>query len=71
MGIKDIFHASQIREENERLKQILTPEMQDTVKLQTLISELEKMFQDCNQSYRINKTNCKKFKRISAKSVHN
>lgn len=42
MGIKDIFHASQIREENERLKQILTPEMQDAVKLQTLISELEK-----------------------------
>lgn len=42
MGIKDIFHASQIREENERLKQIMTPEMQDAVKLQATIAELQK-----------------------------
>lgn len=42
MSLKDMFNASKIKEENERLKQMLTPEMQDAVKLQSLIDELHK-----------------------------
>lgn len=42
MGLKDILNASKIREENERLKNVLTPEMQDAVNLQALVNELQK-----------------------------
>lgn len=42
MGLKDIFNASKIKEENESLKALLTPEMQDAVKLQEHILSLNK-----------------------------
>ena len=42
MGLKDIFNASKIRQENESLKELLTPEMQDVVKLQERILSLTK-----------------------------
>lgn len=42
MGLKDILNASKIREENDRLKQVMTPEMQDAVNLKAMITELQK-----------------------------
>lgn len=41
MGLKDFFNASKIREENENLKSIMTPEMQDAANLMQRISELQ------------------------------
>lgn len=40
MGLKDIFNASKIREENESLKAMMTPEMQDAAKLQQYIANM-------------------------------
>lgn len=40
MGLKDIFNASKIRAENDKLKIMLTPEMQDALKLHDYIQEL-------------------------------
>ncbi len=42
MGLSDIFNASKIKEENERLKQLMTPEMQEAINLQKHISDLQK-----------------------------
>lgn len=49
MSLLDIFNAGKIKKENERLsfeleesKKLLTPEMQDAVRLKTLIADLEK-----------------------------
>lgn len=44
MGIKDIFNASKIKAENQSLKELLTPEMQDAQKLKERIAELEKKY---------------------------
>lgn len=41
MGLKDIFNASKIKEENESLKELLTPEMQDAARLKSYITELQ------------------------------
>lgn len=41
MGIMDIFNAGKIKKENEGLKELLTPEMQDAATLNTHIIELE------------------------------
>lgn len=41
MGIMDIFNAGKIKKENEGLKELLTPEMQDAAALNTRIIELE------------------------------
>lgn len=41
MGIKDILNASKIKAENENLKSLMTPELQDASNLLTKISELE------------------------------
>lgn len=41
MGIMDIFNAGKIKKENEGLKELLTPEMQDAAALNTHIIELE------------------------------
>ena len=41
MGIMDIFNAGKIKKENEGLKELLTPEMQDTAALNAHIIELE------------------------------
>lgn len=40
MALKDILNASKIKEENENLKSIMTPEMQDAAKLQQHINSL-------------------------------
>lgn len=42
MSIKDIFNASKIREENDNLKKLLTPEMQNAATLSAHINELQK-----------------------------
>lgn len=41
MGLKDILNAGKIRRENEGLKELMTPEMQDAAKLNEKIVELE------------------------------
>lgn len=41
MGLKDIINASKIREENDRLKQVMTPEMQNAVNLQAMTASLQ------------------------------
>ena len=62
MGIMDIFHASKIKKENERLlteledtKKLLTPEMMDACNLEKLIRELQNKENAVNES--INKAN--------------
>lgn len=50
MGIKDIFNASKIKEENERMKSLLTPEMEDAVNLQKHIEALQKTSTDLDNS---------------------
>lgn len=41
MGLKDILNASKIKAENEELHKMLTPEMQDALKLQETIKNLQ------------------------------
>lgn len=41
MSIKDLLNASKIRKENDGLKELLTVDMQDTVKLNAYTAELE------------------------------
>lgn len=57
MGLKDIFNASKIRAENDELKMMLTPEMQDALKLHEYIQELnatcERLTAEC-ESQKIN-----------------
>ncbi len=62
MGIMDIFHASKIKKENERLlteledtKKLLTPEMMDACNLENHIRELQSKENAINQN--INKAN--------------
>lgn len=45
MGLMDIFNASKIRQENDALKELMTPEMQDAAALSMKISELEKRYE--------------------------
>lgn len=40
MGFTDFFHASKIKAENEELKKLMTPEMQEAINIQTHIKEL-------------------------------
>lgn len=41
MGLSDIFNAKKIKEENEHLKQMITPEMQIAINLDNRINELQ------------------------------
>lgn len=41
MGLKDIFNAGKIRKENDGLKELPTPEMQDAARLNEFVAELE------------------------------
>ncbi len=41
MGLKDILNASKIRKENEGLKELMAPEMQDAISLNSYVAELE------------------------------
>lgn len=42
MGIKDIFNASKIKAENDNLKSLMTPELQDASNMMAKIAELQK-----------------------------
>lgn len=50
MGLLDIFHISKIKEENETLKQLMTPELQDAANLTAHIHELQKQEESLNKS---------------------
>lgn len=50
MALKDIFNASKIKEENENLKSIMTPEMQDAANLQQHILKLHQEEQRLNSN---------------------
>lgn len=41
MGLKDILNASKIRKENDSLKEVLTPELQDAANLSSYVKNLE------------------------------
>lgn len=41
MGLKDIFNAGKIRKENDGLKELMSPEMQDAANLNAHIAEME------------------------------
>lgn len=45
MALSDVFNASKIKEENEQLKKLMTPEMKNAINLQNYISELNKQIQ--------------------------
>lgn len=41
MSLSDVFNVSKIKEENERLKRMLTPELQNAINMQNCISNLQ------------------------------
>lgn len=41
MGISDIFNAKKIKEENEQLRRLMTPEMQSAINMQNYIAQLQ------------------------------
>lgn len=45
-GFSNVFHTSEIKEENERLKQLMTPEMQDSLNMQNHLSDLRTQIND-------------------------
>lgn len=45
MGIKDILNATKIKEENERLKELMTPELQEASDLLAKINDLNKQLE--------------------------
>ena len=51
MGIKDIFNAGKIRRENDSLKEMMSPELQDAAALSAKISELEKNHEKVEKKY--------------------
>lgn len=57
MGLMDILHASKIKQENDALKELMTPEMQDAAALSIKIAELEKKYEklqkECNRTEQI------------------
>ena len=64
MGISDIFRASKIKAENEDLKKMLTPEMQEAANIQAYLRELksdsEKLDKQLSQKQKeLEKISCK------------
>ncbi len=51
MGFKDIFNAGKIRKENDGLKELMSPEMQDAVALNEKIAELETKNEKLQKEY--------------------
>lgn len=47
----DIFNASKIRQENDALKELMTPEMQDAAALSLKITELERQYEKLQKEY--------------------
>ena len=50
MGLKDIINASKIKEENEQLKCLITPEMQNAINLQNYIAQLQQTSLSLNKN---------------------
>lgn len=50
MGLKDIINASKIKEENEQLKSLITPEMQNAINLQNYIAQLQQTSLSLNKN---------------------
>lgn len=50
MGISDLFNVTKIKEENERLKKMLSPEMQNVWNLQNQLGELQNQLHEINQN---------------------
>ena len=51
MGLMDILNASKIRKENDSLKEIMTPELQDAATLHAKITELEVKHEKLQKEY--------------------
>lgn len=60
MGLQDFFNASKIKAENEELKKMLTPEMQDAVKLKQFVDNLQKQEDTLNGRIQNQKNLCNK-----------
>lgn len=50
MGLKDIINVSKIKEENEQLKSLITPEMQNAINLQNYIAQLQQTSLSLNKN---------------------
>lgn len=55
MGLKDIFNAGKIKEENENLKSLMTPEMQDAANLMEKINAMQKQLASLENEVSIRK----------------
>lgn len=51
MGLMDILHASKIRQENDALKELMTPEMKDAATLSIKVAEFEKKYDKLQKEY--------------------
>lgn len=63
MGLKDIFNASKIRKENDVLKELMTPEMQDAATLTAKIAEMEVKYENLQKNYSRLEQNIEKLKK--------
>ena len=50
MGISDLFNSSKLKEENQRLKQLVTPEMQNAIDIQQHIDDLHQQENSISES---------------------
>ena len=60
MGIKDIFNASKIKSENENLKALMTPELQEASNMMAKISELQKSYDKLQKDFQKKQTELQK-----------
>lgn len=58
MSLKDIFNASKIKSENENLKSLLTPEMQDASNMMTKIEELKETIEHLTKNIQEKESEC-------------
>lgn len=63
MGLKDFLNAGKIKKENEGLKELLTPELQDAANLNEKIVELESKFNKLQKEYSSTKQHLDKLKK--------
>lgn len=64
MGIKDIFNASKIKAENDNLKSLMTPELQDASNMMIRIAELQKEFDGLQKELQKKQTELQKVNSI-------
>ena len=60
MGISDIFNIKRLKEENEQLHNLLTPEMQNALNLQNYINQLQTQINDLQKEKNIIDENLQK-----------